>query len=304
MKQLTRLRAGGWSLAAAALILLFARAARADIPLYKLSLLPEDESVYAPPSAPREDQGVNQGGVNLDLKFTNLSNYIYRGVDHSRFPGRNQKPNVQVEGTVSFNTGKLPHPFFGVFTNIYNNDPVSRFQEIRPFGGFQWTLRPITVDAGVNAYIYPEREKFNTAEVWTKITFDDSILFRSEHPFLSPYVYGAYDYTLNHGFYIEVGVKHDFVIEDTGITLTVLGDVAYVDQIKKVFIFTNAKDHGLQHYDVGFIARYSLNRLFHFSKRYGDVSLNGYLYYTDGINRDVLHTDTKVWGGVGIEFRY
>ena len=98
--------------------------ARGETPYLKLSLLPEDESVYAPPTVKSEDQGTNQGGVNLDLKFTYLSNYIYRGVDHSKFPGRDQKPNVQFEGRVAFDTGRLPHPYFGIFTNVYNNDPV------------------------------------------------------------------------------------------------------------------------------------------------------------------------------------
>jgi hypothetical protein len=298
-------RAFSWHLCgAAALLAIVAGAARADFPDYKLSLLPDDESVYAPPAAPREDQGFNAGGVNLDLKFTYLSAYVYRGVDHSRFPGRSARPNLQFDSTVSFNAGKLPHPFFGVFANVYNADPVSRFQEIRPYGGFEWTLRPFTIAAGANAYIYPEREKLNTAEAWTKITFDDSQLFRTERPVFSPYVYGAYDYTLNNGTYLEAGIKHDFIIEDTGLTLTVIGDIGYINNIRQVFIFTNARSNGLQHYDVGLIATYSLNNLFKFSRRYGDVSLNGYLYYTDGINREVLHTDTKVWGGVGIQFKY
>ncbi len=55
------------------LALLGAAGVRAELPAYKLSLLPEDESVYAPPSAPREDQGTNLGGVNLDLKITYLT---------------------------------------------------------------------------------------------------------------------------------------------------------------------------------------------------------------------------------------
>jgi hypothetical protein len=278
--------------------------ARGEFPDYKFSLLPEDESVYAPPTVPREDQGINQGGVNVDLTFTYLSAYIYRGVDHTKFPGRTQKPDLQFEGKVSFNTGKFPHPFVGVFANVYNADPVSRFQEIRPYGGVEWTLRPFTVAAGVNAYIYPEREALNTAEVWMRITFDDSTLFRTERPLLSPYVYGAYDYRLNNGTYLEAGIKHDFIIEDTGVTVTVFGDIAYIDGIKQVFIFKNKLSHGLQHYDAGLIVSYSLNHLFHFSRRYGDVSLNGYLTYTDGINRKVLHADTTVWGGVGLVFKY
>src|SRR4051812_28216114 len=113
-----------WKGGAAALIaamiatIFLAPNARAQMPAYKLSLLPEDESVYAPPSTPREDQGINQGGVNLDLKITYLTDYIYRGVDHSHFPSRSKNLNFQFDTTISFNLGKLPHPFIGVFANI------------------------------------------------------------------------------------------------------------------------------------------------------------------------------------------
>jgi hypothetical protein len=260
--------------------------------------------VSAPRAAPREDQGINQGGVNLDLRISYLTDYIYRGVNHSQFPDRSPKPNLQFEGTVTFDTGKLPHPFLGVFVNLYNDDPVSRFQEIRPFFGLDWNLRPFDLKFGVTAYIYPEREDFNTSEVWTRITFDDSLLFRSERPMFSPYVFAAYDYDKNYGFYYELGIQHDFIIEDTGITLTFQSDIAYFGGIREQFVFTGKQRYGFQHYDVGMIATYSLNQLFRFSRRYGDVTLNGYLFYTDGIDPDVIRVDSKIWGGVGIQFKY
>jgi hypothetical protein len=277
----------------------------AEFPDYKFSLLPEDESVYAPPAAPRENAGTNQGGVNLDLKMTYLSDYLYRGVNHSFFPGRSGKPNAQFEGAVTWDTGRLPHPFIGVFVNLYNDDPVSRFQEIRPSAGLDWKIRPLDFTFGVTSYIYPEREKlFNTSEVWTRITFDDSILWKTERPIFAPYGFAAYDYDKNHGFYFEAGIQHDFIIEDTGITLTAFADVGYINGIRQQFIFFNKERFGFQHWDVGLIGRYSLNRLFHFSDRYGEVTLNGYLNYTAGINRDVIVSATKVWGGVGLQFRY
>jgi hypothetical protein len=280
-------------------------AAHGEFPDMKLSLLPEDESVYAPPAVPKEEEGTNLGGVNLDLKITYLSDYIYRGVEHSHFPGRSAKPNLQFDGTVTFNTGRLPHPFVGIFTNVFNGDPVSRFQEVRPTGGLDWYIRPLDIAAGVNAYIYPEREDLaNTSEVWVRLTFDDSILFKSERPIFSPYGYVAYDYDKNHGFYCEVGIKHDFIIEDTGITFTVLGDVAYIDGIKQFFIFPTVQHFGFHHYDIGLIGTYSLNQFLHFPHRYGDVTLNGYLYYTSGIDRGIQNTATKVWGGVGVQFKY
>jgi hypothetical protein len=60
---------------------------------------------------------------------------------------------------------------------------------------------------------------------------------------------------------------------------------------------------GFQHYQIGLIGDYSLNTLLNVSKRYGEWSIEAYLYYTDGLDNDLLST-TQIWGGAGIMFRY
>lgn len=268
-----------------------------------LAQLPEPESIYAPPAPPREDEGVNQGGVNIDLHVRYMTDYVYRGVDHSELGGHEDAPNLQFDGKLSFNLGKLPHPFVGVFVNVYNSDPDSRFQEIRPYFGIDWNLRPFTFTVGNNTYIYPERDGANTGEVFGKIVFDDSFLFSTEQPLLSPYIYAAYDYDLNEGVYLEAGVKHDFAIEDTGITVTAIADVAYVSGIHQQFIFKSVEGSGLSHFDVGLIGTYSLNTLFNVPRRFGEWSVEGYVFYTDQIDNELL-AETQVWGGFGIGFKY
>ena len=47
-------------------------------------------------------------------------------------------------------------------------------------------------------------------------------------------------------------------------------------------------DTGFQHYDLGLIGTYSLNKLMGIPRRYGQWTANGYLYYTDGINEGLL----------------
>ena len=81
-----------------------------------------------------------------------------------------------------------------------------------------------------------------------------------------------------------------------------LADVAFVANNPQ-FTFANEEDTGFQHVDIGMIGRYNLNTLFNISRRYGTFHLEGYLYYTDGIDNDLL-ADTQLWGGVGIGFRY
>ncbi len=268
-----------------------------------LSLAPEPESVYAPPAPPREEEGLNQGGVNVDIHVRYLTDYVYRGVDRSSVSNHDHDFNFQIDGKLSFNLGKVPHPFIGIFSNVFDSDPVSHIQEVRPFFGFDWTVRPFTLTIGDNTYVYPERDSFGTSEVYAQITFDDSVLWHSEKPVFSPYVYGAYDYDKNQGWYFEAGIKHEFFFEDYGITVTPSADVAAIQNFPTQFVFTGQQDSGFQHYDLGVTAAYSLNKLFNFPKRYGEFSVEGYFYYTGSISQHIL-ADNQLWGGAGIAFHY
>jgi hypothetical protein len=274
-----------------------------DLTPRALTLLPEDQSVYAPPAPPREDEGFNAGGVNIDLVFRYTTDNVYRGLSRSDGIENRHSPNYQFDGRLTFDLGKLPHPFLGAFVNVHSADPISRFQEVRPVVGLEWNLRPFIVEAGNLTYIFPERDEMNTGEVYAKITFDDSWLFRSDAPIVSPYVFVAYDYDKYAGLYIEAGLKHDFVIEGTGITLTALANIAFVANNSFYSTTPGGKDTGLQHYEVGIIGQYSLNQLFRFSPRYGRFSLEGYLYYDDRTSTD-LRANIQIWGGGGIAFHY
>jgi hypothetical protein len=291
-------------------------------PCRRAAAQPRDpyESIYVPPGPPREEEGTNQGGVNFDLKISYLTDYVFRGIDQGERlasldaegnpnPGADlgaeDAPNLQFDAYLELNLGRLPHPIAGLFANVFNDDPISRFQEIRPYFGFDWNLKPLRIQAGQISYIYPEREALNTAEVWASVTFDDSRLWRTEKPVFSPYGYVAYDYDLYDGLYSELGIRHDFELEDTGITLTALADIAYVLNHELFTDFTSPEpqDTGFHHYDIGLLGTLSLNRGLGIPRRYGRWTLNGYLYYTDGINEG-LRDDTQVWGGVGLGFRY
>jgi hypothetical protein len=307
---------GQFLLSATALGLLTA-IARADTPsilsskvdLPKFSLQPQDpESVYAPPQPPKEEDGVNNGGVTFDFAFRYLTDYVYRGVSYNRAVGGDiHAANYQIDTTYRFNLGKLPHPYVGVFANINDSDPVSRFQVFRPFFGVEWTLRPLILNLGQNTYIYPERENLNpspnTAEVFLKLTLDDSYFFLTPRPILSPYIFAAYDYQRNQGWYLEAGLKHDFVFEDIGVTLTPYGDVGYISNFPRQFITFDAHDSGFQHYDLGLVGTYSLNELFRILPRYGQFSVQGYITYTGKFSNQLL-ANTEVWGGVGLVYKY
>jgi len=269
-----------------------------------LDMLDDQESVYQPIEPPKPEEGLNQGGVNMNLAVNYLNDYFYRGLAHDVIgTGRQDGPDLTFDGNLEFNLGKAPHPFVGVFANVYNRDVVSKFEEVRPYGGLEWNLRPVTVTVGYNSYIYPERTNFNTNEFYLKLTLDDSALFHSQTPIFSPYVYAAYDYDLYSGTYMEFGIKHDFPIEEWGIVITPTGDVGYSLGDPEFAKTLHGQDNGFQHYDAGIVASYSLDTLFNFSRRYGEFKLKGFLFYTDGIDKR-LRADSQLWGGAGISFEY
>src|ERR1051326_6523861 len=107
------------------------------------SLQEEPESVYAPPQPAREDQGVNEGGVNVNLSAMFMTDYVYRGIDRSGSGGAEDAPNLSIDSRLAWDLGRRPHPFVGVFVNVYDSDPASRFQEVRPYFGFDWNMRPL-----------------------------------------------------------------------------------------------------------------------------------------------------------------
>lgn len=289
-----------------------------------LQLGQDFESVYDLEAPPAPDAGVNEGGVLFDFTVRYLTDYVFRGIDRSEGnggfndakgnpvvfnpddpnfqPGAEDAGNLQFDGKIKFDLGRVPSPFVGLFANVYNDDPINRFQEIRPAVGVEWMIRPLIIAGGNTTFIYPERDAVNTAEVWASVTLDDSFLFGAEQPVFSPYAFASYDYDLYSGLYIEGGIKHEFVFEDTPFTLTAVADVAFVASNPQ-FTAANGEDTGFQHWDVGLIGRYNLNTLFNVSRRYGTFHLEGYLYYTDGIADDLL-ADTQLWGGVGIGFKY
>lgn len=274
-------------------------------------------SVYAPPEIPTEESGTNLGAVHFDLSVAYATDYVYRGVEVFEVPSSEDTLNLQLSTKLQFDLGKLPHPYVEVFVNVAENDPVSDFQEIRPTVGFDWTIKPIVISGGHISCIYPDRDHFETGEVFLKVGLDENVLFGGK-PVPAPYVLAAYDYDLYDGVYLEAGAKYRVPFDEIGLNLTFTGDVGYVSgynasisgpggTILPGFFTTpltsDASITGLQHWQVGLIGEYSLNKLFNVSNRYGDWSLTGYLFYTDTFDDEIGATN-QVWGGAGISFSY
>ncbi len=248
-------------------------------------------------------QGGNTGGVHLDFTFRYMTDYVYRGIDFSETGGSEDAPTFQFDTCARFDLGKAPSPYIGVFANVYNSDPISRFQEIRPFIGAEWDIRPLTIDGGLNSYIYPEREELNTAELYIEFQFDDSYWLKTIKPILSPYIFSAYDFDSYKAWYFELGVEHELEIEETGLGVRAFADVTYVLNYELYAAEAGGYDSGFQHYDVGLTVFYDLTDALSIPPRYGTWMVEGYVVYTDNIEDDML-AETQLWGGAGLRFQY
>jgi hypothetical protein len=250
------------------------------------------------------DQEINNGKVHFSFDFAYSNRYLYRGVDHDSVASHSNSLNLLFDGKLQFDLGKYPHPYVEVFTNIYDSDPVSRFQEVRPIIGANWDLKPFDIDLCEISYIYPERESFNYPEIDLKLTLDDNLIFNTEEPVFSPYVLGAFEYQKYEGWYIETGLKHDFMFEDFGLVLTPQVCVAWISGLKQQFVFINTvASTGWQHFEAGLSMCYSLNHLLDVSTKYGEFDVKGYGYYDDALTRNITASNA-FWGGIGLGFRY
>lgn len=272
--------------------------------------LAQEESVYAPPSPVPQNEGTNQGGIHFELDLAYLTDYVYRGVNYSAVDDPDEKSssnsiaNLHTDAKIQFDLGdRMPHPFVAISANISDADPVSRFQEFQTAVGADLWLQPVMFTLALQDYTYPEREDDESSEVYGKIQLNDSQLFHSDTPVISPYLLVAYDYDLNDGTYIETGISHDFVFEDWFLVVTPVARIAYTNGWQQQFVFTSDDGTGWQHYEVGFHAQYKLNSLLNVSKRWGEWYLSGQVMHTESLTSSTVG-QTLNWGGVGIGFKY
>lgn len=285
---------------------LLAAAARTDVIL--ASVLGDEADPFAskPPAIPTEwgNQNFNNGNAHFSLDFAYANRYIYRGVDHDAVATHGNSLNLLFDGKLEFDFGKYPHPFVELFTNVYDADPLSRFQEIRPIVGADWDVKPFDLQLSYIEYIYPERETFNYPEIDFKVTLDDYLLLNADKPILSPYILGAFEYQKNQGWYVEFGFKHDFAFEDIGLTITPELNAAWISGLRQQFVFiNNLRNTGWQHLELGVNCSYSLNSLLSVSKRYGEFDVEGYGFYDDRLNSRITASNA-FWGGLGLGFKY
>lgn len=259
------------------------------------------ETVYDNPPIRRPGEGFNDGAATLDLRVIYLTDYVFRGFEPVEPDTAEDAANVGVRAQLAFDLGRLPDPFVAIRTNTAEGDEISNFQVIRPVVGFTGSNDYGRIVLAHQSFTYPDRDRLDTSEIVLDVQLNDAELFGDEGVWLGPYAFVAYDYDAFEGIYAEVGIRRPLRPDAAGsFSIGYEAHVAYIDGLESLF---GGDGEGFAHYQFGLRARYDLNELLNLSRRFGQWSLEGEVHYTDGLDDD-LASETQVWGGGGIVFRY
>lgn len=267
------------------------------------------ETVYAPPgglAATAEPAGPQ---LKWELTLGYASAFVYRGVDHSATPGNapgsieeGGGSSFQLAGRLTLDTGGPWRPFVELFSNYWDTDLASNWQEVRPTVGLQWQSKAVSISLGATSYVYPDRTGSNTNEVFVRVDADDGGVLGQEQPVLNPYVVIAYDVDVD-GWYGELGISHDWAVPGTSLTVTPVARLAYTYRLDEAFIFeTNRSGSGWQHADLGLQLTYGLNTLLNLQGSAGQWSVGGFIFRTSHLADSTLG-DSLTWGGVNLTWK-
>ena len=182
--------------------------------------------------------------VTIGLKYTLVSDYVWRGLNLSEYPGEGrEKLNHQLDITATTKLKDLGLADFGavtlgVWTNYYLGyesqnpgpspggvpNPAGTTNASNKFMEFDYSVSweydipdtPLTVAAGWIAYNYPHLagDAHLTFEVFAKVALDDGFIFGQKDPVLSPSLTYYYDYDLVDAGVLVGTIKHKFALDE------------------------------------------------------------------------------------------
>ena len=288
----------------------------------------------APPAPGDEDEGGQPAKflpVSFDIEYTMVSDYIWRGVNLSEYHGEGrEKLNHQLDVSATAKLKDLGLADFGAvtvgvwfeyFQGNEAQDPGAdhKLQEIDYTVSWAYEVRDtaLTVEAGWIAYHYPHAtdDAHETFEVYGKVSLDDSVLFETDEPLLSPSVAYYYDYDLVNAGMLIAAVKHEFALDDLAqgtpvlrdITLTpnaaIILDNRYLDKaIGPAAGHSTHRSTRLSSFDIGIEAGYDLGKALDLPEDAGKFKLSLFANYSHGLYRDLLANE--FYGGLKLGWEW
>ncbi|MBS3735190.1 MAG: hypothetical protein KGY99_09740 [Phycisphaerae bacterium] len=279
----------------------------------------------------RQDQPPEPAGakwLSFGVDYTLASDYVWRGINLSEYAGEGrEKLNHQMGVSFAVDTEPLVGTDLGTVTGSvwfawYAGQDDTAFaggsghlQEV------DYTLSwsrdvpglPVTSEIGWIAYQFPQvggDDAQWTHEVYVSLALDDEAVFGQD--LLNPYVACYLDVDDVRATWIELGVSHEFTAADLGIdgipgfeplTLTpslVLGiDHRYYD--RSGVGGSGGTGTRLANLQYGLDAGYDLGAALGLPERYGSLTLNGFVRFSDALH-DAGPVGDEFWGGVTIAY--
>ena len=296
-----------WVLAIAALGMLgvssVAFAAEDDVPA-TFTLAQADAEKKAEPAPPAPDD--SGCPVSVSLAYSVYSDYIFRGVNNSEYPGEGrEKPNHQLAVDIGFDLGELGTVTYTAWFEWYAAQKKltgdgANIQEIDHTIAWGHALTDnIDLTIGVTFFTYPNDKK-NTPysiEYFVLLEHDDSWLWGTEDGVFNPSFFLANDVDEQGGVWMEFAVNHPFELCEN-LTLTP-GWMVAVDAC--YYRSNNTRFAGDQW---SMVIEYDLASALQLPEEVGSLTIAGELYYWnawgtfsgDGTSDDVL------WGGGTIKW--
>ena len=297
-----------------------------------------DAEPKAKTKAPPKDDWEKSVPLGFSIDYTLVSDYIWRGMNFSEFPGEGrEKLNHQVGAGISLDLDEklglstnLGTVGFSVWGEWYAANKSDRFNGVPNTSDthlqeVDWTINwsydvgetGVSVEAGWIAYEFPnaKRDAYATYEFYGKASFNDARILGVddvkglEDGIVSPSVSYYYDYDLVKGGWLEFGVEHGFNFpQEAGplkhISITpslALGvDNRYWD---KAVGGTGHKSTRLATIVYGLTVGYDLGSALSMPAKYGSLNVEGFLNFSDALRADrAIGLSDELFGGVRIAY--
>ena len=297
------------------------------------------EAEAAPP--PRDLGPERLSPLKVTLEYALVSDYVWRGYNMTEYAGEGrERPSHQVTVDVKADLARLTGRELGgigvqVWASWYSGYLAQtagasgdHLQEV-DYKAYWFAHVPdlsTDVEIGWVCYTYPRlkgtlpgtRSDYETtAEVYFKIQLDDSELLGRESPLLSPFIYYGLDVDLaDKGSWIEIGVEHELNLGDLDMfnettplryvalrPSLVLGiDHRYLQGLARVRATPIQKADRLGNLTYGLDILWDLSGALGVKSEYGDLTLAGFIKFSDAFRDDLL--SDELYGGCRVIYEW
>ena len=279
-------------------------------------LLPYGKADQPWPEVPIEKEKperVKSIPLSFKINYTVASDYVFRGINFSEYPGEGrEKLNHQLGLNLELDTCQMGWNL-GTFGFSYWADWYTDEKKVNPtsssnlhesdyiiYWNYQIPQLLLNLQTGWAAITFPQMgtDTYYTNEWYISLGLNDGPLFGFKEPLLTPYVAYFLDTDDHDGSWLEWGLSHKFPLGNMGLADTpVLKDIT----IKPSFVMgidggQLGKSWRVAHMKYGLDLTYDLSGALKIPQEYGNISITGFVYFSDAIFDKVLNDE--LWGGV------